>query len=95
MIADRLLSRPTALWRRTRRQCRRGLAALFGRLPDHSIFRAFATEIHSRLRQRADGKGGGSADTLCALAEVLGSVAPSQQHRAVAQDLLDALSNGE
>lgn len=94
MTANRLISRPTARWHRVRRGGRRSLAALFRRLLDHSVFRAFAAEIHSRLAQRADGNGGGSAHTLLALTETLGSTAPSQLHRAVAQDLLDALSDG-
>ena len=55
-------------------------------------FGAFAVEVHSRLRSRI---GGGSVDVLHDLAEKLVGLAPTHPHRAVARDLLDALSDGE
>ncbi len=58
-------------------------------------FGAFAVEVHSRLRLRTGGNGGGSVDVLHDLAEKLVGLAPTHLHRAVARDLLDALSDGE
>ena len=55
-------------------------------------FGAFAVEVRSRLRSRI---GGGNVDVLHDLAEKLVGLAPTHPHRAVARDLLDALSDGE
>ena len=58
-------------------------------------FGAFAAEVHSRLRLRNGGNGGGSVDVLHDLAEKLVGLAPTHLHRSVARDLLDVLSDGE
>ena len=58
-------------------------------------FRALAVTIHRRLRRRIDGNGGGSVNALRDLAEQLAESAPTGGHRAVALDVLGALSNGE